>query len=121
MLAHADLIVTGAFGYKDSGSGIRERVVRQYLANAAYNQWPSHATQQMWDGILESSQEQCWQDRARWQRDPMFVSTAARLAVLLQYVPYNFLVAAALTGGITDPLARTIVRYWGSNEELVAD
>ena len=112
-------IVTGAFGYDKSASGIEERIVRQFLANAAYNGWPVSATEQIFAGIYEASLASCKQDAARWMRDPLFVSTAAKYAVLLQYVPLAELAQAAAGYGVEDPLGAAIVLHWAANPSLV--
>ncbi len=53
--ADADEIITGAFGYQKSGSGIRERFVNQFLANAAINNWTLQATLDVWDALVIAS------------------------------------------------------------------
>lgn len=55
MQDQADQIVTGAFGYQKSGPGIRQRMVNQFLANAAINEWPLDATIQLWDALVTAS------------------------------------------------------------------
>jgi hypothetical protein len=55
MQADAAKIVTGAFGYDKSGPGIEERMVNQFLANAAINLWPFQAVMDLWNGIVVAS------------------------------------------------------------------
>jgi hypothetical protein len=55
MWTDADSIVTGSFGYDKSGPGIRERFVNQFLANAAYNNWPVQATLDLWHALIRAS------------------------------------------------------------------
>lgn len=120
MYAEADDIILGAFGYDSSGSGIRERMVNQFLANAAYNNWPVHATREIWDGAREASKPACFDDTLRWYRDPYFLRTTAAMAVVLQYVPIQELAEWKARGGIQTTLVGNMIDHWAANPQLVS-
>lgn len=109
------------FARKDTSQGQRERVVNQFLANASINEWPVNSTVQIWEGMVEASRPECWQDTTRWIRNPWIVRAIAEAATLVQYVPMDILGPAALTGGLANSLASRIIEQWLDNPELIKD
>lgn len=101
--------------------GQKERIVNQFLANAAINNWPANATTQIWEGMLDAAKPDCATDPARWIYNPVIVEEVAKLAALLQYIPLNVLLDYAVTGNIGTVMSQKIVPMWASNPQLVAD
>lgn len=118
--AWGEQVAEKVFADDSVGSGKQERVVNQFLANAAYNNWPVAAAVQIWDGIVSASQDGCSADAKRWTQNPMVIKAAAEMAVVLQYIPLPILVNMAASHAIGDPLAENLIQAWAANPQLVA-
>lgn len=101
--------------------GQRERIVNQFLANAALNNWPVSATVAIWEGLVEAASPDCTSDPKRWLYNPVIIDEVAKLAVLLQWIPLPVLLDYALTGNIGTVMSQKIVPMWANNPQLVAD
>ena len=120
LLLSSEAMTRMVFASKDSSQGQRERVVNQYLANAAINDWPVSAAVQIWDGMLSGAEPGCADDPQRWIRNPAVVVAAAEMAVTLQYIPLDVLTNMATVHAIGDPMAEKIILGWAQNPDLVS-
>lgn len=120
LLGTAGIVANDVFAIHDPSQGELERVVNQFLANAAINQWPVDATRQIWQGIVDAAQPDCSQNADRWIKNPLVVRSAAIGGALLQYIPLNVLSDMAVSHHIGDPLLENLILLWSSNPDLVA-
>lgn len=121
LMLTAETMARLVFASKDTSSGQQERIVNQYLANAAINDWPVSATQQIWDGMLDASRQDCANDASRWLNNPEIVQRTAEMAVILQYIPLGVLVNMAAGHYIGNPLAERLVMLWANDPSLVSN
>ena len=121
LMATSDIVTSLVFASKDTSQGQKERVVNQFLANAAINDWPVSSTLQIWEGMVAGAHPDCSSDPGRWLKNPAIVATAAELAVTLQYIPLYALGFMATAHAIGDPLAERLILAWVENPDLVKD
>lgn len=119
LMLSSETMTRMVFASKDTSSGERERVVRQYLANAAINNWPVSTTVQIWDGMLAAAQPDCSADASRWIKNPAVVVAIAELAVILQYIPLGVLTNMAVRHAIGNPMHEGLILQWANNPSLV--
>lgn len=115
------VIASLVFASRDTSQGEKERVVNQFLANAAYNDWPVAATIQIWEGLYDATNPNCSQDLSRWTQDPLIILESAKAAAVLQYIPLSVLVAYAARNAIGTYLGANQILTWAANPALVAN
>lgn len=101
-------------------TGQRKRIVNQFLANAADNQWPLDATQWVWYAMLDAAKPACRNEKGRWLKNPMLMDSVAKYSVLLRYMPLANFASAVAQQKFNDPDGRKLVRHWLQNPQLVA-
>lgn len=119
-MTDAPTVTDLVFASTDTSLGQQERVVNQFLANAAYNNWTVPATVAIWDGMVQATNPSCSQDPNRWMQNPMILKSAAQMGAILQYIPLDVLVDMATSHNIGDPLAEKLIFMWAAHPELVA-
>ena len=120
MYPAAQPLAQSVFVDNTPSQGQRERIVNQFLANAADNKWPLNATIWVWNAMLEAAKPECRQDKGRWLKNPMAVEKIAQYSALLHYMPLGNFASAVSEHKFNDPDGRKIVTHWLNNPQLVA-
>ena len=120
MYQEASVLAASVFVDDTPSTGQRKRIVNQFLANAADNQWPTNATIWVWRGLIEAANKDCRSDPARFMRNPLLIQKTAQYAALLHYMPLANFASAISEHKFNDHDGRKIVTAWMNNPQLVA-
>lgn len=100
--------------------GQQQRIINQFLANAAINDWPVSTTANIWNGMVDAARDGCSDDPARWIKNPYVVLRAAEMALAVKYIGLPVLTNMATYHAIGDAIAERLVLQWANNPELVS-